>query len=64
MQLGLLWELEIIKAYLFLSDHKLILINWNDIESQKSKEQQATIRRWSLKNLIEEDKLFEKAKRQ
>ncbi len=60
-ELGLLRVWEIPEEYPSLSDHELILIEWEDIDTQGQRNTQAATSGWSIKNLLEDDKLLEAA---
>ena len=53
------WEIPI--EYPSLSDHKLILMEWEGIDIQSLGNTQTVISRWSIKNLFKDDKLFQVA---
>ncbi len=59
--LGPLRVWEIPEEYPSLSDHELILIEWEDIDTQGHENAQATMSGWSIKNSLEDDKLLEAA---
>ena len=61
-QLGPLRVWEIAEEYPSLSDHELILMEWEDIDTQSPKNIQAAMSGWSIKNLLENDMLFQAAK--
>ena len=54
-----IWEIP--EEYPSLSDHELILIEWEDIGTQGHENAQATMSGWSIKNLLGDNKLFEAA---
>lgn len=60
--LGPLKIWEILEEYLFLSDYELILIKQEDTDSHSYKNPQAAMNRWSIKNQLDENKLFQAAK--
>ena len=53
------WEIS--EEYPSLLDHELILIEWEDIDTQGHENAQATMSGWSIKILLEDDKLLEAA---
>ncbi len=53
------WEIP--EEYPSLSNHELILIEWEGIDTQSLGNTQAAISGWSIKNLLEDDKLFQAA---
>ena len=59
--LGPLQVWEIPEEYPSLSDHELILIEWEDIDTQGQENTQAAMSGWSIKNLLEDDKLRQAA---
>ena len=61
-ELGLLRVWEIPEEYPSLSDHELILMEWEDIETQEPETQQAAMSGWSIKNLLEDKELLQAAK--
>ena len=61
-ELGLLRVWEIPEEYPSLSDHELILMEWEDIETQDPGNQQAAMSGWSIKNLLRDEKLLQAAK--
>lgn len=61
-ELGFFREWKISNKYLSLSDDELILMNLEDIETQAPGKQQGSSNGWSMKNLVEDDKLFLKVK--
>ena len=60
--LGPLRVWEIPQKYPSLSNHELILIEWEDIDTKSCGNTQAAMSGWSIKNLLEDDKLFQAAK--
>ena len=46
--LGLLWVWEIPKEHLSLSDHELILLEWEDLEIEGQEKQQSVKHGWSI----------------
>lgn len=60
--LGPLRVWEIPEEYPSLSDHELILMEWEDIDTPGQGNAQAAMTGWSIKNLLEDDKLLEAAK--
>ena len=54
-----IWEIP--EEYPSLSDHELILIEWEDKNTQGQENFQATMTGWSIKNLLEDDKLHKVA---
>lgn len=62
LDLGPLRVWEIPEEYLSLSDHELILVEWEDIETQGRGNKQAAMTRWNIKNLLEDNKLLQAAK--
>ncbi len=61
-ELGVLQVWEIPEEYPSLSDHELILMEWEDIEAQGPDKQQAAMTGWSIKNLLEDKELLQAAK--
>lgn len=62
LELGILRVWRIFKEYSSLSDHELILINREDIETQELKKQQEIIIGLIIKKLHEDNKLLQEAK--
>ena len=60
--LGPLRVWEIPEEYPSLSDHELILVEWEDMDIQSCRNTQAAMNGWSIKNLLEDDRLFQAAK--
>ena len=60
--LGPLRVWEIPEEYLSLSDHKLILMEWKDINIPGQKNSQAAMIGWNIQNLLKDNKLLEAAK--
>ena len=54
-----IWEIP--EDYSSLSDHELILIEWEDIDTQGQEKSQAAISGWSIKNLLRDEKLLKAA---
>ena len=61
-ELGPLRVWKIPKKYLSLSDHELILMEWEDIKIEDNKKKQATMSGWSIQKLLEDEKLLKNAK--
>ena len=61
LDLGPLRIWEIPEEYPSLSDHQLILIEWEDKNTQGQENSQATMTGWSIKNLFEDNKLHKVA---
>ena len=61
-ELGVFRVWEIPEEYLSLSDHELILMEWEDIEAQGPDKQQTAMTGWSIKNLLEDKELLQAAK--
>ena len=62
LELGPLRVWEILEEYPSLSDHEFILMEWEEIDIPGQKNTQAAMSGWSIKNLLEDDKLLEAAK--
>ena len=60
--LGLLRVGEIPEEYPSLSDHELILLEWEDMEGRSSEMQQPAMKGWSIQNLLEDENLRRAAK--
>ncbi len=61
-ELGPLRVWEIPEDYPSLSDHELILMEWEDIEIEDSEKRQALVSGWSIQKLLEDEKLLQAAK--
>ena len=61
-ELGLLRVWEIPEEYPSLSDHELIIMEWEDIKIQDNGKKQATMSGWSIQKLLEDEKLLQIAK--
>ena len=59
--LGPLRVWEIPEEYPSLSDHEVILVEWEDINAEGNGNTQAAMSGWSIKNLLENSKLLELA---
>ena len=57
--LGLLRVWEIPEEYPSLSDHELILMEWEDIDVLGQRNNQVAMSGWSVKNLLEDNELLE-----
>ena len=60
--LGLLRVWEIPEEYPSLSDHELILLEWEDLEMESQEKHQQAMKRWSIQNLLQDEKLWQAAK--
>lgn len=60
--LGLLRVWEIPEEYPSLSDHELILLEWEDIGLECQESQQPAMSGWSIKNLLQDKELWQAAK--
>lgn len=61
-QLGPLRVWEIPEEYLSLFDHELILVEWDEMEEEKSRFQQGSSTGWSIQNLLDDEQLFSTAR--
>ncbi len=61
-ELGVFQVWGIFEEYPSLSDHRLILIEWEDIEVQGLDKQQIAMTGWSINNLLEDKELLQVAK--
>ena len=61
-ELGPLRVWEIPEEYPSLSDHEIILMEWEEIDIPGQKNTQAAMSGWSIKNLLEDNKLLKAAK--
>ena len=60
--LGLLRVWEIPEEYPSLSDHELILLEWEDLEMKSQEKHQPAMKRWSIQNLLQDENLWQAAK--
>ena len=60
--LGILRVWEIPEEYPSLSDHELILLEWEDLEIRGQEKYQPAIKGWSIQNLLQDKKLWSAAK--
>ena len=63
-ELGLLRAWEIPEEYPSLSDHELIVMEWEDIDAQEPGKEQAAMSGWSIQKLLQDDHLLQAAKKE
>lgn len=62
-ELGPLRVWEIPEEYPSLSDHELILLEWDEMEEEKLGSQQGSSTGWSGQNLLDDEQLFSTARK-
>lgn len=60
--LGLLWVWEILEEYPFLSDHELMMLEWEDIGVESQENQQPAMNGWIIQNLLQDKTFWQTAK--
>ena len=55
-----IWKIP--EEYLLLSDHELILLEWEDLEIRGQEKYQLATKEWSIKNLLQDKKFWLAAK--